>query len=137
MDTDRHRSERVAQLLRAARRAAVPAPRLRQIVAAAVQAGGGASAVAMNEARAIPSAPDPTDAIVARRSSELGAAYAGAMAPFREAILASNSAEDAVARVQALYVDWRPERVARLVEDALQIAAASAASTLAPERGRR
>jgi phage gp29-like protein len=72
--------------------------------------------------------PDPTDAIAERRAGALGAAYAGAMAPFRSAILASTSPEDAIQRVAALYLDWKPERVARLVEEALQITAAAGAA---------
>jgi phage gp29-like protein len=71
---------------------------------------------------------DTTDAIAERRAGALGAAYSGAMAPFRAAILASTSPEDAIQRVAALFLDWKPERVARLVEEALQITAAAGAA---------
>jgi hypothetical protein len=122
--TDRNRG--VRQLLAAARQAAVPAPRLRQLVAAVAR--GGRGAVAVNARRGAAGVADPAAEIAERRAAALGAAYAGAMAPFRQALLASNSAEEAMERVQALYADWQPERVVRLVEEALQISAAAGVS---------
>lgn len=120
----------VRRLLVAAQGANLPPQSLRRVVAACTQhLGQAAAANATDTARPRPEA-DPVDAIAERRAAELGAAYAGAMAPFREAILASNSAEDAIARVQAAYADWQPGRVSRLVEEALQISAAAGAANL-------
>lgn len=66
---------------------------------------------------------DPSDEIAERRAKVLGAAYRGAMAPFRKAILESASAEDAIEKVQAAYADWSAERIAVEVEEALQLCA--------------
>lgn len=65
------------------------------------------------------------DAIAEAKANILAAAYRGALAPFRQAILDSTSPDDAIARVRALYADWSPAKVARLVEEALQLAAAA------------
>jgi hypothetical protein len=113
---------RIHRLLSAAREQAVPAPGLRRLIAAAVpQAGVASNAM-------LPPPPDPTDELVRRKVAILGEAYSGAMVPFRDALLASNSAEDAVARVQAAFAEWSPARVQRLVEEALQISAAAGAA---------
>lgn len=70
---------------------------------------------------------DPTADLVAKRGAALAEAYVGAMAPFREAIIQSTSAEDAIARVSALYGEWSPRRVTEMVDEALQLAAAQGA----------
>lgn len=72
--------------------------------------------------------PNPSDAAVAHRRAALTAAYRGSMAPFREAILASTSREDCLARLQTLYADWSPDRLSSELETALQIAAAAGAA---------
>jgi phage gp29-like protein len=71
---------------------------------------------------------DPVDAALAPRVEALSAAYRGAMAPFRQAILASASRADCLHRLQALYPDWSPTRLTAEMETALQIAAASGAA---------
>jgi phage gp29-like protein len=71
---------------------------------------------------------DPVDGIVARRKEALVAAYKGAMAPFRQAILSSNSKEECLAKLHALYSDWSPERLASELDAALQICAAAGAA---------
>lgn len=67
---------------------------------------------------------DPAAKVASRKAPAIGKAYQGAMAPFRQAIMASKSPEEAIARVQMLYADWSPQHVARLVEEAFQIDAA-------------
>lgn len=79
----------------------------------------------VSAAASVPSAPpDPTDAEVAETRSALATVYSGAMAPFREAVLASTSREDALQRLSALYRDWNPERLTAEIEDAIQVLAA-------------
>ena len=56
----------------------------------------------------------------------LASAYHGSMAPFRAAIAASTSRDDALIRVAAAYADWKPGRVVAEVEEALQLCAAQA-----------
>jgi hypothetical protein len=57
----------------------------------------------------------------------LAAAYKGAMAPFRQAILSSESRESCLKRLHILYADWDPTRLAAELDHALQLCAATAA----------
>lgn len=70
----------------------------------------------------------PLDHIYASRLAALTSAYAGSMAPFRAAILASDSREDCLKRLHILYADWSPARLAHELDQALQLCAATAAS---------
>ena len=72
--------------------------------------------------------PDPTDRLVRDHGAALATAYRGAMAPFRAALLASTSREDALTRLQTLYADWPAARLAEELERALQLAAAQGAA---------
>jgi len=72
--------------------------------------------------------PAPSDAIAAARARALAEAYRGALAPLREIILRSQSPEEALAEARRYFADWAPERVAALVEEALQVAAAAGAA---------
>lgn len=96
---------------------------LRQIVRTAA-----AELAAMAERLEFVNSGDPTAPIVESHAQALAAAYSGAMTPFREAILASSSPEDAVARVSRIYRDWSPIRVIEAVNEALQLAAAAGAA---------
>lgn len=71
---------------------------------------------------------DPIDPIVSARLDALTAAYRGAMAPFRQAILDSSSKEECLARLKKLYADWSPGRLQTELETALQICAAAGAA---------
>ena len=86
-----------------------------------------AAAPASHQPSAVSNQPDPTDAVVRARGAALAQAYRGAMAPFRQAVLASTSREDCLARLQVLYADWPVERLAAEMETALQLAAAAGA----------
>ena len=76
---------------------------------------------------------DPVDQIAAARAKALGAAYRGAMAPFRSIILSSSSREECLAKLSAAYVDWSPDRLAVELEDALQLCAAAGAAAAKSE----
>jgi phage gp29-like protein len=79
-----------------------------------------------------PTPPPPEMHISPERRAALAAAYSGAMRPFLEAILASDSPADALRRVRELYADWSPERLQAELDAALQIAAAAGAAAAKP-----
>lgn len=70
---------------------------------------------------------DPTTEIARLREKALAQAYRGAMAPFRQAILSARSKEEALTNLAKLYPDWKPERLAAELNEAMQIAAAAGA----------
>ena len=45
------------------------------------------------------------------------------MAPFRQIILESSSREECLMKLARAYADWKPERLAAELEEAMQIAA--------------
>ena len=69
----------------------------------------------------------PIDAITGPRLAALTAAYAGSMAPFRQAILASTDRADCLKRLQRLYIDWTPTRLTTELDHALQLCSSTAA----------
>lgn len=69
----------------------------------------------------------PADKVADARAEVLTAAYSGAMAPFRTAILESHSKEECLERLKKLYADWKPGRLEEELEAALQICAAKGA----------
>jgi phage gp29-like protein len=73
------------------------------------------------------------DKVVEKRVERLAAAYKGAMAPFREIILSSDSREDCLKKLKAAYADWKPDRLADELEVALQMCAAAGAVKAKPE----
>lgn len=74
-----------------------------------------------------PRADDPPAKLARARREQLGKAYRGAMAPFRAAILESNSRAEAMAKLQTLYADWSPERLNAELDEALQLCAVAGA----------
>jgi hypothetical protein len=62
--------------------------------------------------------------VIGKRVDKLTTAYKGAMAPFREIILSSDSREDCLKKLKAAYADWKPDRLADELEVALQMCAA-------------
>lgn len=64
-------------------------------------------------------ADDANDAIARNGSAELAQAFRGALAPVRQLILDSTSAEDLQRRIAAFYADWPVRRVVPLIEQAL------------------
>ena len=69
----------------------------------------------------------PLDEITAARLAPLTAAYKGSMSPFRQAILQSTSRADCLKRLERLYSDWDPARLANELDHALQLCSATAA----------
>ena len=57
--------------------------------------------------------------IACKGSAELAQAFRGSLAPMRQLVLNSTSAEDLEEKVVAYYADYRPEKVAELIEMAL------------------
>jgi len=83
-------------------------------------------------------APSPIDSIVRDHEAALARAFRGALAPVRQIILSSASQKEAEHKLTALFADWPHERIAGLVEQAMQICAArgcaGAAGTGADDR---
>lgn len=59
------------------------------------------------------------DQIARAGAADLSQAFRGALAPIRQMIAESQSAEDLQARLLAAYSDWPVSRVASLIEQAL------------------
>ena len=74
-----------------------------------------------------PAPGSPIDAFTGPRLAALTAAYAGSMAPFRQAILASTDRADCLKRLQRLYIDWTPTRLTTELDHALQLCSSTAA----------
>jgi len=74
------------------------------------------------------SAPSPIDSIVRDHEAALARAFRGALAPVRQIILSSTSQKEAEHKLEALFADWPHERIAGLVEQAMQICAAKGAA---------
>jgi len=72
-------------------------------------------------------APTPIDSIVAKHSAALAQAFRGALAPVKEIILTSRTPAEAEARLKTFYADWQPQRVHAVLEEALQVCAATGA----------
>lgn len=78
--------------------------------------------------------PDPADPVVARKAAVLAEAFGGALAPMRQAILDATDPDDALRRASAAFIGMRANRVAQLVDEGLQLAAAAGAADAAPRR---
>lgn len=76
----------------------------------------------------LPRVTHPSDAIAAKRAQALGAVYRGRYGPIPQIILESNSAEEALAKIQRYVADLKPGEAERLTEEALQISAAAGAA---------
>lgn len=75
------------------------------------------------------SAPGAADDPLAREgAASLAQAFRGSLAPVRRIILDSRSPEECEQRIREFYADWRPERVATLVGEALEAYAANGAT---------
>lgn len=76
----------------------------------------------------------PSDGIAAAKARALAEAYRGALSPIRDLILKAQTPEAAYQAVAAHFRDWNPARVAAVVEEALQLAAAAGAAAAATGR---
>ena len=75
-------------------------------------------------AAGLPAAATPIDTIIDRKSPALAAAFRGARAPVLAILQASQSREEFLEKLHLSYPDWGRGRIAGLVEEAMQIAAA-------------
>ena len=72
--------------------------------------------------------PTPVDPIVSKHSAALAQAFRGSLAPVRQIILNSASRADAEHQLRLFFADWKPDRIAAIVEEALQVCAATGAA---------
>ncbi|GEM_PF-493918 len=77
--------------------------------------------------------PTPIDSIVEKHSAALAAAFRGALAPVRQIVLSSTSRADCEAKLKLFYADWQPQRVQEILEEALQVCAATGAAEGSPK----
>jgi hypothetical protein len=69
------------------------------------------------------------DRVASAGSAALAQAFRGSLAPVRRIIVESHSAEECEVRLKEFYADWKPERLAGLIEEALQAYAANGAAS--------
>lgn len=63
---------------------------------------------------------ETANTLIARdASADLARAFSGSLAPIRQIILTSESAQECESRIMAAYSDWSPARVAPIIEEAL------------------
>ena len=67
------------------------------------------------------------DDVVAKHSSALASAFRGSLAPVRQIILSSTSRAEAEHKLRTFFADWNPDRIANIVEEAMQVCAARGA----------
>jgi len=67
------------------------------------------------------------DDVVAKHSTALAGAFRGSLAPVRQIILSSTSRADAEHKLRTFFADWNPDRIANIVEEAMQVCAARGA----------
>ena len=73
-------------------------------------------------------AKSPVDDIVSAHAAALAQAFRGSLAPVRQIILSSSSPAEAERRLKLFYADWKPQRVQEILEEALQVCAATGAA---------
>lgn len=67
----------------------------------------------------------PVEDVVREHQARLARAFRGALAPVRQIILSSESQKDAERQLKVLFADWPAARIAGIVEEAMQVCAAS------------
>ena len=67
-------------------------------------------------------------AVVQAHAAALGKAFRGGLAPVRQIILNSSSRADAERQLKTFFADWPAERIAGIVEEAMQVCAAKGAA---------
>ena len=72
-------------------------------------------------------AKSPVDEVAAKHTAALAAVFRGNLAPVRAIILNSQSRADAEKQLKLFFADWQPDRIAAIVEEAMQICAARGA----------
>lgn len=79
-------------------------------------------------ANPFPGAADANDKLAASAAADLSQSFRGTLAPVRQLIRSSISAEDLTAKLSLFYADLAPGRLAALTEEALTAAAGNAAA---------
>jgi phage gp29-like protein len=74
-----------------------------------------------------PPATTPVDEVVAKHSTALAQAFRGSLAPVRQIIMSSTSRADAEHKLRTFFADWNPDRIANILEEAMQVCAAKGA----------
>jgi phage gp29-like protein len=69
------------------------------------------------------------DRVAANGAADLAQAFRGSLAPVRRIIAESRSAVECETRLREFYADWRPDKLAGLIEEALQAYAANGAAS--------
>lgn len=69
------------------------------------------------------------DRIAAGGAADLSQAFRGSLAPVRRIILESRSAAECEQRIREFYADWRPDKLAGLIEESLVAFAANGAAS--------
>lgn len=59
------------------------------------------------------------DPVAREAAADLAQAFRGSLAPVRRIILESRSSKECEQRLRLFYADWKPDRIAPLVEQAL------------------
>ena len=73
-------------------------------------------------------AASPVDEVVAKHSTALAQAFRGSLAPVRQIILSSSSRADAEHKLRTFFADWNPDKIAAILEEAMQVCAAKGAA---------
>ena len=68
------------------------------------------------------------DDVVAKHSTALAGAFRGSLAPVRQIILSSTSRADAEHQLRTFFADWSGDKIAAIVEEAMQVCAARGAA---------
>jgi phage gp29-like protein len=100
-------------------------PLQRKAVPAVPAAGGPTGFSVFSAAGAVSPAHSAIDRIAQNGSADLSQAFRGSLAPVRRIIVESRSAAECEARIREFYADWKADRVAGLVGDALTAYAAN------------
>jgi hypothetical protein len=69
------------------------------------------------------------DRVAASGAADLSQAFRGSLAPIRRIIAESRSAAECEMRVKEFYADWRPDKLAGLIGEALEVYAANGAAS--------
>ena len=69
------------------------------------------------------------DRVASNGAADLSQAFRGSLAPVRRIVANSSSAQECEARLREFYADWRPEKLAGMIEEALVVYAANGAAS--------
>lgn len=78
--------------------------------------------------------PSPVDPVVAAHSAALGKVFRGHLAPVRQILLSSTSKADFEKKLTLFFADWKPDQIAAIVEQAMQVCAAKGVAAAKPQK---